>query len=578
MKRPTVDGWDPARSRRAGRALARILRARAGAARAVAEGLAPPGPGPGVRLHVYETGLDAPRAVRRFQDAYAGIEALFAALEAGDPGAVELGLEVASRLDADAVTPVAAELLAAPGGPWLLLGKAAGRALGRSGTREAFRLLLAHRRLPYVAGGPETASFEGGAAEARAALEEIGDLARRDLDPRDRLLAFSLLGYLVRFDPGPTWPLVERLFRDGGDEVFRTAGRLLIGRGTASSLALVASALDDPRPGARRLAISALLAAGARGAVDALGGPATLASEAGRARAGDLLDLVARDAEDGERGRASHGWLAADPRLVELAAACRQDRRLKDAAAAVLRHAGPGAEAAAKARVPLVPIRAPAKARPPRPPGAAVVAELEAARAALDRLVRHLARTGYRFADRRRALRPPTALARKALARLEKALGPVPVVLRAFWEVVGSVDLRGQHPRWPRPACVALPGGREEVGTWWTDPLVIRPPDALVEEALDEALEDAPHALRLAPDIAGKAGYSGGTLDVWLPALAADADDPRIEGGPVEGETLRAHLARSLAWGGFPGFAAIPDRPEPWLAAAREAVTGRAAT
>jgi hypothetical protein len=30
-----------------------------------------------------------------------------------------------------------------------------------------------------------------------------------------------------------------------------------------------------------------------------------------------------------------------------------------------------------------------------------------------------------------------------------------------------------------------------------------------------------------------------------------------------------ASLRRSMAWAGFPGFAAIADRPDSWIAAAR---------
>ena len=57
-------------------------------------------------------------------------------------------------------------------------------------------------------------------------------------------------------------------------------------------------------------------------------------------------------------------------------------------------------------------------------------------------------------------------------------------------------------------------------------------------------------------------------MTIWLPQ---DASDPLFD---EETETLLAHLRRHLQWGGFPGFATIEERPEPWLAAARAAVKG----
>lgn len=75
-----------------------------------------------------------------------------------------------------------------------------------------------------------------------------------------------------------------------------------------------------------------------------------------------------------------------------------------------------------------------------------------------------------------------------------------------------------------------------------------------------------PLLLRFAPDDVGKAGFSGGALGIWLPAEGAD---PPLDG--LSG-TFLAHLDAALAWGGFPGFAAIPSRPEAWLAAVRAAV------
>ena len=68
-------------------------------------------------------------------------------------------------------------------------------------------------------------------------------------------------------------------------------------------------------------------------------------------------------------------------------------------------------------------------------------------RANLERIVARLGEMGYRFADPDRALEAPDAAVVARLDRLEAALGPVPIALRAFYETVGSVNLMGSHPR-----------------------------------------------------------------------------------------------------------------------------------
>jgi hypothetical protein len=150
---------------------------------------------------------------------------------------------------------------------------------------------------------------------------------------------------------------------------------------------------------------------------------------------------------------------------------------------------------------------------------------MEGVRTELEAIVTSLSARGYRFEHPDRALVPPTAAGKRAITKLKRELGPLPQVLEAFWTVVGSVDLRGQDP----------------------NALVILAPELLLEDALDSATEGVPFALAFAPDALGKAGYSGGTLSVWLPA---EADDPEIEGGDVR-ETLLEHIQRSVEAGGF---------------------------
>ena len=201
------------------------------------------------------------------------------------------------------------------------------------------------------------------------------------------------------------------------------------------------------------------------------------------------------------------------------------------------------------------------KRRRAEPPNDALLRELATQRDALAQLVQRLRASGYQFVDPKRALTKPSAKGKRAIAKLEKNLGPLPPALTAFWTVVGSIDLRGQHSSWPSPACLALPGVREEAGVWLTDPLVVAAPEDIVDDALEAFVEGTPYGLPLAPDATGKAGYSGGALRVYVPSKL---EDPPVEGG-TRAETFLAHLRHSLTWSGLPGLEAVGAPAEAWL-------------
>lgn len=545
--------WDPSLRRSAGSSLASILRAHAERALSTARALAPQGSGPGVRFRVYEKGLAAAKSEVRFQDMFADLDAFLERLDAGDAGAIEMGLAVAHRLDAEAAVPVAEALLAEP--PWNGLGSALARALGASASARAFELLVAHARAPYVCGGLATVRFAGGVERARAELVALGDLSRLDLPPRDRVVAESLLLYLVRFDREPTVRLLAALF-DSSSPLAPFAGRALLGEGDGPGLAILAASLDTPSPQRHTLdfAVRALLHTDPSTTVDALGGEAFLSTAEGAARASTLLKVLFRDAADGKAGRRTEGWARRDPRFRDVAEPHRKDRELKDIVAALFPPERPAPKRAA-----------PRRAAPE--PKAAWIASMRDVRASLERLVAHLRGEGYRFAAGRHALRAPTGKTLRAIAAIERAAGPVPAALRAFWAIVGAVDLRGEDPRWPRRAVVGRSVPSVEADLWLTDPLVVAGAEAVSLE-LEDVVRDAPNALSIAPDRLGKAGYSAGELRVWLPAKD---DDPILEGGEVDGERFTGYVARALGWAGFPGFGAIAERPEAWLAAARAA-------
>lgn len=557
--REPITQWNPALRTGVGQSIAARLRTSTERAHAIASKLAPDGPGPGRRLGVYVDSLTYPRKEIPYQRAFTGLSGLLAALEAGDPGALELGIVILGRLDPESTVDIAEQLLQER--PWRMLGKALGEVLGAASSERSFVLLLEHPEVPYLRNGLAQHRYPGGVALAWAAYAGHGDIGDADVDPHDRVNAEPVLAYLLRFDAARAFDEVVRLAACN----LNFAAHRLLDLATKDSLAVLIGQLDATPLGAAlgrsaNMGIRALLVADASRAIEGLGGIELLSSAGGRPRLAGLLHWLAFDTFATAGRPASSGWFARDPGFAELCVALRSDpdRDLARLACELL------------ATLPsTVIVGAPPRAttkKVPSAPDAALVAEMQAHREALERLVRYLKKHGYRFCDPKGALKKPSAAGRRAIAKLEKALGPLPPALTACWTVIGSVDLSGQDPSWPHPACLALPDVRERGTVWITDPLMIAPPEAIVADALDGLLDDAPVALAIAPDAIGKAGYSGGALRIWLPC---DADDPPIDGGASK-ETLREHLSRSLRWAGMPGFESIADRE--WLARVRAAI------
>lgn len=522
-------------------------------AEVIARALAPDGRGPGVRYNEYGASLGYPARYVTYQSRFERLDELVALLEVGEPGALELALEILLRLEPEACLPIARLLV--PASPWTMLSKTLGHALGRSTSEESFRLLIDHPDLAYFRDGLKTNGYPGGVAEAWQVYRAV-DVTAEDLDSARRAEVLPVLAYLLRHDHAPAFAELVRLL-DAPHHVTVFVAHAL--SGFTEGRRVLAEHLAALPPGERlafphKLAIRVLLEDDTATVVDALGGKAFLGSLAGRPRLAALLDWLRDDTS-----RTKQGWLAADARFAELLGDLRGDadrslsvlaRELLQALPAELR---PKVRRAAKKTAPVQLAPAPELLR-----------ELEAAHASLERLVKYLKMTRYRFAEPRRVLTAPRTVDLKALASLEKKV-VVPSALAALWRIVGAVDLRGHDPSWPRSTYMAFPGASEPA--WSTEPLVIAPAADVIREALDESNEP-PIALRLAPDAIGKAGYSGGDVTIWLPQ---DGPDPTLD---QETETLLTHLRRHLTWGGFPGFAAIDDRPEAWLASARAAVKG----
>ena len=151
-------------------------------------------------------------------------------------------------------------------------------------------------------------------------------------------------------------------------------------------------------------------------------------------------------------------------------------------------------------------------------------------------LVARLRDIGYVFTrpdgrprDAREAHTPPTRGTAKALARLEKRAGPLPLSIRVFHEVVGAVDLIGRHARIVPDQAPTAP-----------DPLVVAGP----EEALDalDGWDDDEPLLIVAPDDLHKANTSGGD-----PVHDRGAGPERGRAAPQR--ATRVHLRRGPAAG-----------------------------
>jgi hypothetical protein len=181
-------------------------------------------------------------------------------------------------------------------------------------------------------------------------------------------------------------------------------------------------------------------------------------------------------------------------------------------------------------------------------------------------LVQRLTASGYRFETAGTGLSgllgrltrstpsvphvPPKPGAAKDIARFEKKFGTLPLSVRVFYEVVGSVDLRGRHPDIDPPGNTVAP-----------DPLVVDPLDEegmLSYDEDDGDGEGAPDALMLAPDDLHKAGTSGGApYEIAIPDLRAD------------GELLNErhhlffvdYLRLCFRFGGFPGYEGQAEMP-----------------
>lgn len=162
---------------------------------------------------------------------------------------------------------------------------------------------------------------------------------------------------------------------------------------------------------------------------------------------------------------------------------------------------------------------------------------------------------------------------------LERQCGPIPLSVRAWYEVVGGVNLIGQHPGWFR--YIGTGEWNEEV----YDQDGVVHPFALLEPlyvyALDEermqrfrtrvatGTSSAEQRLPLIPNsyrAYGQVGQDNFDYEIAVPQAGADA----VLLPERYNTTFVGYLRSCFRWGGFPGWEQMASRPEQDLAVLTE--------
>jgi hypothetical protein len=164
------------------------------------------------------------------------------------------------------------------------------------------------------------------------------------------------------------------------------------------------------------------------------------------------------------------------------------------------------------------------------------------ARNDIDLIAERLPAIGYRFANPERARVPPTPGDLEAIVRFEREVGPLPLSLRAYFEIVGAVDFTQAYAQMERGA--NEPSSLRALGA--RDPLLL--PGA-AEFLSDRTARDAgPKRMAFFMDACEKTGAGGDYVYVELPRLSSDclldAREPFVD-----------YLRNAVTRGGFRGHA-----------------------
>jgi hypothetical protein len=174
-------------------------------------------------------------------------------------------------------------------------------------------------------------------------------------------------------------------------------------------------------------------------------------------------------------------------------------------------------------------------------------------------LVDRLTGLGYRFAFPERVWLPPDQASLQELQQIEETYGPLPLSLRAWYEVVGGVNFAGSYPNLSQYNGLDLKG--LSYPNCYSDPLVVYPPDGRNVYPYDpeeeweieiEPTSEPVYFIDLSPDSTHKANHSGGGPNcMLLPNAGADA---QLISEDWHGVHFVSYLRECFRWGGFPGL------------------------
>lgn len=141
---------------------------------------------------------------------------------------------------------------------------------------------------------------------------------------------------------------------------------------------------------------------------------------------------------------------------------------------------------------------------------------------------------------------PPKSASRQLNSYERKAGGPLPISVRSWYELVGGVNLEGSHETIAPPG---LGDSREALNVMsFSDVQKVTEMFIGGDEEEDQRTDAASELILW--------GQDGDQYSIKAPDTAADA---AIVGWNV---TFVAHLRRAFAWGGFPGWERVEERPQ----------------
>lgn len=181
----------------------------------------------------------------------------------------------------------------------------------------------------------------------------------------------------------------------------------------------------------------------------------------------------------------------------------------------------------------------------------------------VETLVSRLHDLGYEFASAQPAYSAPDPDVGQRLSQLESVCGSIPIALRAWYEIVGSVCLMGSHPK------LAFYSDRilRDPPEVYSDPLAVLPIEAAIEELEGRKMDEEgqvgwPLAIPIAPDEYHKENVSGGApYEIRVPSREFD---PLLR-NEWHNTTFVNYLRICFHWGGFPGWERYEKRPQALL-------------